>query len=70
METIIRPNMTQQWSIFSALHDAIRDKELKKLRFAHCSNCQLYTPYRLKFVSGNKVQCKKCGSTIHLKTRC
>lgn len=67
MESLNNPNITQQWSIFSVLYEVIKERELKKLRFAKCSKCQLFTPYRLKSLGNNELKCKKCGLTIQLE---
>jgi tRNA(Ile2) C34 agmatinyltransferase TiaS len=66
MESTVNPNITQNWSIFSALHDVIKERALKRLRFAECPTCRLLTPYRLKSLEGNGLRCKKCGTTIQL----
>jgi len=66
MESMVNPNITQNWSIFSALHDAIKERALKKLRFAKCPECRLLTPYRLKALESNGLRCKKCGAAIQL----
>ncbi|MEM3551548.1 MAG: hypothetical protein QXN87_02845 [Candidatus Bathyarchaeia archaeon] len=66
MESLSNQNIPQQWSIFSVLYEVIKERELKKLRFAKCSNCQLFTPYRLKSLGNNELKCKKCGLTIQL----
>jgi tRNA(Ile2) C34 agmatinyltransferase TiaS len=66
MQPLNNPNITQEWSIFSVLYEVIKETELKKLRFAKCSNCQLLTPYRLKSLGSNELKCKKCGLTIQL----
>ncbi|MGB9915574.1 MAG: hypothetical protein ACPLIG_08705 [Candidatus Bathyarchaeales archaeon] len=54
----------QRISIFTALHDVMREKALNELRFAKCAGCGLYTPYKLKNVAKKTVRCKKCGSSI------
>jgi uncharacterized Zn finger protein len=62
----LKPNTHQNWNIFAALHDAIKEKALNELRFAKCASCGRLTPYRLKFTTGNSVKCKKCGNLIRL----
>lgn len=59
-------NIGQNRSIFSALHEIIREKELRKLKFAKCTKCGLLTPYRLIHLKGNGLQCKKCGTSLEL----
>jgi len=66
MEPTFNSNMTQNWSIFSALHDIIKERALRKLRFAECPACRLFTPYRLKLLDENGLRCKKCGTPIQL----
>jgi formylmethanofuran dehydrogenase subunit E len=56
-------------NIFGFLHDAMKEKALKKLRFAKCDKCGLFTPYRLKHVTNNTVICKKCGASIKLNIK-
>ncbi|MEM3626591.1 MAG: hypothetical protein QXZ25_01020 [Candidatus Bathyarchaeia archaeon] len=62
----MKSNIPQNWNIFTALHDAIREKALNQLRFAKCTFCGRLTPYRLKFTTENTVRCKKCGNLIQL----
>lgn len=59
-------NKYQRISIFTALHDVMREKALNELRFARCADCGLYTPYRLKNLTDKIVICKKCGSSISI----
>lgn len=56
----------QRISIFTALHDVMREKALNELRFAKCADCGRYTPYRLKNLADKVVVCKKCGSPISI----
>jgi len=62
----MEPILGQNRSIFSALHEVIREKELKKLKFAKCTKCDLLTPYRLIYLEHNALQCKKCGTSLEL----
>ena len=59
MDVDVSPN----YNIFSALHDSLRAKNGKKLRFAKCSKCERLTPYRLNSVELPYIKCKKCGTS-------
>jgi len=52
-------------NIFSALHEAITAKDKRELKFAKCQNCGRFTPYRLQFLKGDALRCKKCGATLY-----
>ena len=56
----------QNASIFQALHEVMKQKELNKLRFAKCFECKRFTPFKLKFVKKNFIQSKKCGNLIFI----
>ncbi|MGB9841963.1 MAG: hypothetical protein ACPLKZ_04470 [Candidatus Bathyarchaeales archaeon] len=59
-------NKYQRISIFTALHDVMREKALNELRFAKCGDCGRYTPYRLKNLADKVVVCKQCGNSISI----
>ena len=63
------PNIGQNWTIFSSLFDAAKERELKRLRLAKCSECGRATPYRLKSLDITAVHCKKCGTSIPVRAR-
>ena len=58
-----QPGM-QEYTIFSAVLENIRDKSRDKLRFAKCLNCGRLTPYTLKSVDNSEISCKSCKNQI------
>ena len=60
--------VTQEYTIFSALLDNIRDREHKKLRFAKCLECGRLNHYRREAVSSTVI-CKKCESPISVDNK-
>jgi formylmethanofuran dehydrogenase subunit E len=65
----VKDVVTQEYTIFSALLDNIRDREHKKLRFAKCLECGRLTPYRRESVESSTVICKKCESPISVDNK-
>lgn len=53
-----------KWSIFTPLHEAVRDNELRKLRCGHCPSCHKVTFYRLISLNDKELRCKNCGAPI------
>jgi uncharacterized paraquat-inducible protein A len=64
----VKDAVTQEYTIFSALLDNIRDREHKKLRFAKCLECGCLTSYRLESVSSTVI-CKRCESPISVDNK-
>ena len=56
----------QEYTIFSAVLENIRDKSRKKIRFAKCLNCSRLTPYTLKSLKNSKITCKRCKNAIFI----
>ena len=69
MRTDVKKLYGDNWSIFGEVYGAVKAAELAKLRFAKCQECDRLTPYRLKSVFENIVQCKRCGTAILVKWR-
>ncbi|MCW4034498.1 MAG: hypothetical protein NWF03_03960 [Candidatus Bathyarchaeota archaeon] len=55
-------------NIFSALHEAITQKDKNELKFAKCDKCGRLTPYRLRNLKDGSLKCKKCGKHILLSS--
>ena len=54
----------QEYTIFSAVLENIRDKSRGKLRFAKCLNCGRLTSYTLKSIENSEITCKRCKNAI------
>jgi len=63
------PNIDKNWTIFTSLYEALKKKELKRLRLAKCTECGRATPYRLKSLEITTIQCKKCAASITIRAR-
>jgi transcription elongation factor Elf1 len=50
-----------------SLYDAMREKELKKLRFAKCPVCNKLNSYRLSSLGEAELHCKSCGAEIRVE---
>jgi len=65
----VKDAVSQEYTIFSALLDNIRDREHRKLRFAKCLECGRLTPYRLVSVESSTVICGRCESSISVDNK-
>ena len=57
------------YNIFTALHETIHNKSLRKLQFAKCQECGRLNPFRLISVEKETIICKKCGNLITVRTK-
>ncbi len=48
-------------------YDAMREKELRKLRITKCPDCKKSNVYRLSSLGEAKLHCKSCGAEIKVE---
>lgn len=58
----------KNYNIFTALHETIYNKSIRRLRFARCHECGRLTPFRLISVEKDTIKCKKCGKLVTVRT--
>ena len=56
-------NNGYMWS----LYDAMREKEMTKLRFAKCPACNKANVYRLSSLGDAELHCKSCKTLIEVE---
>ncbi|MCK5628636.1 hypothetical protein KAI12_04135 [Candidatus Bathyarchaeota archaeon] len=61
---MLQPYGNNNWSIFTPMHEAIREKELKRLRLSKCPKCNKVTFYRLKTLGSSSLSCKNCNNKL------
>jgi len=52
---------------FLSFYEAMREKELKKLRIAKCPACNKSTVYRLSSLGEAELHCKSCKALIEVE---
>ena len=56
----------KHWSIYQVIDEALKEKELSKLRLAKCRDCGIFNAYKLRSLEFAALKCKKCKSIIRL----
>jgi len=57
------PNIKRDWTIFTSLYEAVKEREFEKLRLAKCAKCGRATPYRLKSLGITSLRCRRCEAS-------
>jgi len=58
----------KNWSIFTALHDSMMEKAIRKLGCSKCPECGKVTFYTLKSLGDSLLQCKNCKIDLNVES--